>query len=1014
MTNMYKIISFSFFLVVGLVIGDLKAQTFVPVNVTGFNHDIIAEGVGGMNRAEATTSTTFDDNTISLSSDNVLYAKNFRGNANLSSPPPFGLPDDGIITSVNLPGAVYHLASYTGNNALVLRQQNTSGTLILETPGVFSKMAFLGASSNGSSTFNFVLNFSDGTSYPTTFTVPDWFSGPNFAIKSIGRVYRRAIGGHQADQFNGDAENPRLYDNQITIPAPFDQKILTSITITKTSSGGSTGIFAINGITPINAPVAPVATAATNINGSIFTANWLAVPGATTYYLDISTSSTFSTLVPTFNNRNVGNVQSFNATGLPDAPIYYYRVRAGNAGGISASSNTVHVILQQCPVGNYIVNRQAQVDSFKILYPTCTKISGTLGTSSNTSITNLNGFSNLDSITNELVITNNVMLSDLDAFKKLKYVGGGIAIGANSILDTIQSFDNLEKAPVLNFGFNGQLKAVIGFPKLTTTNIILVENNTELISINFTSNLSTVNNFITIRNNPKLPGIQSLGGVKSVNEYLLFENNALLTDITGINTATYIKSINIVSNPSLKNLNALNAVTSVDGRIFIQNNQTLQDITGLQNINPATIKGEGLVISNNPALSVCNLPNFCTYLQSSGSRNISGNAEDCISEQAIKNTCLPPSAPTALPATNGTSTGFTANWNLVGNATNYFVDVSLNSNFTTFVSGYNNQTAGNTQSINITGLSSNTTYFYRVRAGNSAGPGPNSNVITVLTNNEIPAAPQALAATNVTSSGFTANWNLVGNANGYFIDVSLNSNFTTFVSGYNNQSSGNAQSINITGLSSNTTYFYRLRASNSAGSSPNSNLIVVKTLEGTSEPCDDWIEMVNSNFLVSSTACLGDSIHFIDYSNLEIEDGAVFSWDFGDGNTSKERDPIYKYKQTDEYTVSLQISNTTCAGIIVSKDILILGCRKGAISDLGFTSVYPTPNNGDFNIDINLPESSSINIKILDSEGKVVQQYSYKDKETLTDHFTLEKTGLYYIEVLHKFGLEATRTIVIK
>lgn len=343
MTHKHTINKFFILLNLCLLSIFVHAQTFVPVNVTGFNHDIIAEGAGGSNRAEATTTTTFDDNAVSPSSDNVLYAKNFRGNANINTLPPFGLPDNGSIPSVNLPGAVYQLASYDRNNALVLRQQNSSGTLVLETPGVFSKIAFLGASSNGSSTFNFVLNFSDGTNFPTTFTVPDWFDGPNFAIKSIGRVYRRAIGGHQADQFNGDAENPRLYDNQITILAPFNQKILTSITITKTSSGGSTGIFAINGITPLNAPAAPVATAATNVNTNTFTANWQAVSGATAYFLDVSGTPTFSTLLPDYNNRNVGNVLSFNITDLPNAPVYYYRVRASNIAGISASSNTIDV-----------------------------------------------------------------------------------------------------------------------------------------------------------------------------------------------------------------------------------------------------------------------------------------------------------------------------------------------------------------------------------------------------------------------------------------------------------------------------------------------------------------------------------------------------------------------------------------------------------------------------------------------------------------------------------------------
>ncbi len=98
----------------------------------------------------------------------------------------------------------------------------------------------------------------------------------------------------------------------------------------------------------------------------------------------------------------------------------------------------------------------------------------------------------------------------------------------------------------------------------------------------------------------------------------------------------------------------------------------------------------------------------------------------------------------------------------------------------------------------------------------------------------------------------------------------------------------------------------------------------------------------------------------------------------------------------------------------MSKDIIILSCRKGSLSDLGFISVYPTPNNGDFNIDIKLPEPSPISIKIFNSGGNFVQQYLYKDKETMSEHFTLDKKGINYIEVIHKFGLGATRTLVIR
>jgi len=184
-----------------------------------------------------------------------------------------------------------------------------------------------------------------------------------------------------------------------------------------------------------------------------------------------------------------------------------------------------------------------------------------------------------------------------------------------------------------------------------------------------------------------------------------------------------------------------------------------------------------------------------------------------------------PNAPTATAATNITQTSFTANWNSVSGATGYYVDVSTSSSFSNYV--YQNEDVGNETSYNFDGLLCNTTYYYRVRAYNNYGISGNSNTISVLTSAccPPPAPPVATAATNVTSSSFQANWNSSSGATSYKLDVATNSNFTNLV--LNNVSVGNSTHFNVTGLSNNTTYYYRVRAINNCGSSANSNTISV-------------------------------------------------------------------------------------------------------------------------------------------------------------------------------------------
>jgi hypothetical protein len=94
----------------------------------------------------------------------------------------------------------------------------------------------------------------------------------------------------------------------------------------------------------------------------------------------------------------------------------------------------------------------------------------------------------------------------------------------------------------------------------------------------------------------------------------------------------------------------------------------------------------------------------------------------------------------------------------------------------------------------------------------------------------IPAAPTAKAATNVTKSGFTAHWSGVTGATSYRLDVSTSSTFSSYLSGYQNLDLGNVISRSVSGLSAGRSYYYRVRAHNSAGTSGNSNVISVTTL----------------------------------------------------------------------------------------------------------------------------------------------------------------------------------------
>ncbi len=125
-----------------------------------------------------------------------------------------------------------------------------------------------------------------------------------------------------------------------------------TLSVTPTNACG-TGAARTKAITVNAIPSAPAAIAATNITGTTFEANWNSSAGATSYFLDVATDIGFTTFVAGFNNFNVGNVTTYNVTGLINNTTYYYRIRAMNSCGTGYNSITINT-LTSCVNPNFI------------------------------------------------------------------------------------------------------------------------------------------------------------------------------------------------------------------------------------------------------------------------------------------------------------------------------------------------------------------------------------------------------------------------------------------------------------------------------------------------------------------------------------------------------------------------------------------------------------------------------------------------------------------------------------
>jgi hypothetical protein len=191
-----------------------------------------------------------------------------------------------------------------------------------------------------------------------------------------------------------------------------------------------------------------------------------------------------------------------------------------------------------------------------------------------------------------------------------------------------------------------------------------------------------------------------------------------------------------------------------------------------------------------------------------------------------------PPAPVALAPDNITPNAFHANWDISNKTTQgidiYYLDVSVDPTFVNlaaYVDGFHDAPVGGPWN-NVTGVFPFNTYYYRLRAHNVHGTSDYSNIVAA----PLASPTVARGATDFTPTGFTAHWDALNGATGYRLDIAKLSSFGPVVHTTVWDSAITGSSFTVSGLAPDTTYFYRVRTVSGAGTSDNSNTMVVSRI----------------------------------------------------------------------------------------------------------------------------------------------------------------------------------------
>lgn len=189
----------------------------------------------------------------------------------------------------------------------------------------------------------------------------------------------------------------------------------------------------------------------------------------------------------------------------------------------------------------------------------------------------------------------------------------------------------------------------------------------------------------------------------------------------------------------------------------------------------------------------------------------------------VGTTDIPPAAPSGLGVVNLWARKADLRWtDNSNNEANFHVEKSTDGmNF--FAA---DMTGANDSDSRIDGLLPRTRYYFRVRASNNAGYSAYSNVITLDTPDEPPAAPSNLHLVNLWARKVDLRWiDNSNNESGFFVAVSIDG-----VTWGNAAVTGaNDSDCRIDGLLPRNRYYFKVRAGNDAGYSDYSTMLTVDT-----------------------------------------------------------------------------------------------------------------------------------------------------------------------------------------
>jgi hypothetical protein len=308
------------------------------------------------------------------------------------------------------------------------------------------------------------------------------------------------------------------------------------------------------------------------------------------------------------------------------------------------------------------------------------------------------------------------------------------------------------------------------------------------------------------------------------------------------------------------------------------------------------------------------------------------------------------------------------------------------------------------------GLTGSTTYYYKVQATNAAGSSAWSNTANATTTGGIPNAPSNLAATASGSSAINLSWTDNSTDETNFVlqrSLTSNSGFTTIAT-----LPANTTTYMNSGLTGSTTYYYRVQATNAAGSSAWSNTANATTTGG--------LPNAPSNLVAKSGSCRTIVLTWVDNSTNETSFELSRSLTLNGSYTNIATLPSNTTTYTNtgltlgkKYYYKVRSVNSTGNSSWSNTASATAKCVSSMQSEgePNHVMVFPNPvKDGFFNLNLPAETEFPVVVQIFNLSGQKVMQKEVNEYSNTLETSNM-KNGMYIVAVyingeVQKFKLQ--------